>query len=327
MARESLASGTDRSRPFRIAFFDLDNTLIPTNWIMEKWRKNCNERTDGPEYRKITNQISRELQHSGVFHAIEMLFERISRDVDYISIVTNAGSFTLGGFYLQHCMPQLQSTLKKHSIPITSTDVWTSTLGSPPDNGNVDGFRRYYTEMKRRQFERETKEILAEISGNEKKLSFSSFFSSKQRDQSLTPSDQSTSASPAGSSSTTDIEFSDIQQDARCIEIISVGDQMCEISAACQVAKHNSKQISCAKLLLISGEDMVVAQQNPIFFSKHLDKLAVHVENLVNSQTSSDIGWRKAGPNYLHCVSDSVDVTEEGPLFTKGKKFSAKRIA
>lgn len=131
-------------RSDRIAFFDLDNTLIPTSWIMQKWRVDEHRLP----HSRIVTAINDALVEAGLFHAIDRLLTETRRRVDKIIIVTNAGSRTVQNFYLVHTLPQLKELLIRHDVQLTSTEEWVLSLGPPPSPDHEDAFREFYTNVK-----------------------------------------------------------------------------------------------------------------------------------------------------------------------------------
>lgn len=128
--------------PYRIAFFDLDNTLIPTSWIMQYWR------SDDFNHLATIQAINGNLVQAGVFEALDDLFSEVKKHVDDIWIITNAGSKTVEHFYLKLCMPELRSILAKHKVDLFSTERWVTELGPPPTCEDEVAFREFYTIVK-----------------------------------------------------------------------------------------------------------------------------------------------------------------------------------
>lgn len=129
----------------RLVFLDLDNTLIPTAWMMEQWRKAEGQQT------RATESINRDLEKAGLFTALDTFFAtmvRSARGPQRIVIVTNAAIKTVETFYLTYCIPQLGPLLKKYLIPIRSTECWLEKCGPVPHPVQEAEFREYYTHIK-----------------------------------------------------------------------------------------------------------------------------------------------------------------------------------
>lgn len=140
-----------------LVFLDLDNTLIPTTWMMAQWRAPYSNEPFAQTVdieRERTRRINEALLVSGLFGKLDELFDELkhSLNVDMISIVTNAGSKTVEWFYLSYCIPQLKALIAKHGISIQSTERWVKKLGPPPDAAQEDDFREFYTNVKYHEF-------------------------------------------------------------------------------------------------------------------------------------------------------------------------------
>eukprot|EP00918_Siedleckia_nematoides_P041845 GHVU01091158.1.p1 GENE.GHVU01091158.1~~GHVU01091158.1.p1 ORF type:complete len:434 (+),score=72.22 GHVU01091158.1:385-1686(+) len=71
------------------------------------------------------------------------------------------------------------------------------------------------------------------------------------------------------------------------VEVISVGDQMCEITAACKAAVNNAHNVHVTKLLLISDPNDDRAEQSPETFAAQLQHLKTHLIELAESNKHS----------------------------------------
>lgn len=134
----------------RLVFLDLDNTLIPTAWMMEQWRKEPNEHQPR-DTADITASINKCLEEAGLFTALDTFFSTLvgmAKGPQRIVIVTNAAIKTVESFYLTYCIPQLTPLLEKYRIPIRSTERWLERCGAIPPQTQETEFREYYTHVK-----------------------------------------------------------------------------------------------------------------------------------------------------------------------------------
>lgn len=209
----------------QLVFLDLDNTLIPTSWIMDQWRTSP-ERT-----LKRRDEINRKLVVGGLFDALERFFEGLKASATVpqkVVIVTNAAVKTVDSFYLGFMLPQLGAILAKYDVSICSTEVWLEVCGPVPNAANEKAFREYYTHKKLLQFRKEL-------------ASFTQGLPSK-------------------------------------VDIVSVGDQLCEITAACRLALSNEFIVRQCSLLLVLDIDKCQAPTCPRHFSKVSQHSKVHLD-------------------------------------------------
>eukprot|EP01068_Selenidium_serpulae_P010363 Selendium_serpulae@DN5440_c0_g1_i1.p1 len=72
------------------------------------------------------------------------------------------------------------------------------------------------------------------------------------------------------------------------IDVVSVGDQMCEITAACRLTKDCNKRVGLTKLLIIcDGIEPTVEIQTPTSFVKQLEWLRIHMQQLLRTDTET----------------------------------------
>ncbi|CBZ50648.1 conserved hypothetical protein [Neospora caninum Liverpool] len=143
-----------RGRP-RLILLDLDNTLIPTSWIMSQWRsKHC---TLGP---LETVAAIREALYEAKFFQVLGNFFASMRDVrnngfslSQVVIVTNAGTRTVENFYLQFCLPELGELCAREQVYIHSTEHVVKRLGPIPPITDEEAYREFYTTTKYHEFD------------------------------------------------------------------------------------------------------------------------------------------------------------------------------
>lgn len=185
---------------------------------MQKWRADENR----IPHSRLVALINEALREAGMFEAIDELFTEVHKRVDRIIIITNAGSRTVDNFYLTHTLPQLRTLLDKHAVKLTSTEEWVIALGPPPSSEDEEAFREFYTSVKVCKFQHLSSDNIL----------------SQYREFRRVLSDELDHCGGAGNGEAN-------------IEITSVGDQMCEISAACRLGDCFPQQISLVKLILI----------------------------------------------------------------------------
>lgn len=205
----------------QLVFLDLDNTLIPTAWMMDQWKL-----AEGLPAVTLTS-INHRLEKSGLFTALDRFFaDLVSLKAPHrIVIVTNAAIKTVESFYLTHCLPQLGDLISKYKIPIRSTQCWVDRCGPVPPAYQGTEFREYYTTVKFLQFEEEltrfvTQMRLQRTSGNVP--------IPKSRSQRSTALDRPLT-----------------------IDVTSVGDQLCEITAAIRLGAANPALVRHTKLVML----------------------------------------------------------------------------
>lgn len=129
----------------RLIFLDLDNTLIPTAWMMEQWK------LSGCDTGRKIRSINRHLVNAGFFEVLDEFFHALVQTAPQyqrVVIVTNALASTVHGFYLTDCLPQLRRLLEKYQIPIRSTDCWLPLCGPVPLPHQTGALRELYTTIK-----------------------------------------------------------------------------------------------------------------------------------------------------------------------------------
>ncbi|KFH04083.1 hypothetical protein TGVAND_318390 [Toxoplasma gondii VAND] len=155
--REAKASPCVASAPSgrpRLILLDLDNTLIPTSWIMAQWRsKHC---TLGPL--ETVAAIRAALCEAKFFEVLDRFFaslrdERSSGQVSQVVIVTNAGTRTVENFYLQFCLPELGELCAREQVYIHSTEHVVKRLGPVPSITDEEAYREFYTTTKYHEFD------------------------------------------------------------------------------------------------------------------------------------------------------------------------------
>lgn len=206
----------------RLVFLDLDNTLIPTAWMMEQWR------LSGPDTARTVRAINRHLVAAGLFDVLDRLFDALvntSPQRQRVVIVTNAVGRTVRGFYLTYCLPQLKQLVEKYRIPIRSTECWLPSCGPIPLPHQDEALRELYTTIKLRQFQEELRVF-------ERELRTTNSLRANRHEWKLQSSVPAELGCPA-------------------IDVISVGDQLCEITAAIRLGALNPSLIRRTKLLMI----------------------------------------------------------------------------
>jgi len=223
---------------------DLDDTLIPTTWLMTQYR-NLMKMSSSKD---VIEEIRLMLIKSDLYENLNLLMSKIiSLNVEKIYVVTNAAQKTVEQFYFSLIMPELKEIFVKFDIEVISTSYWTNQMGLPPPQEREKEYRDYFTIAKKHAFIY----VLKKFS----------------------------------------IHFG-----VDSINLISVGDQYCEMSAASSLAlkkgipyinESNEKglikieyvtliMILCQKLENI--ENSIEMQQTPKSFSKQLKGLMKNIE-------------------------------------------------
>lgn len=254
----------------RLIFLDLDNTLIPTQWIMEQWQK----RLAGDSLRAIS-YINKRLEAAGLFATLDKFLHAIvrsARGLQRIVIVTNAAAKTVTSFYLALCIPQLDDLLRKYRIPIHSTEKWLSMCGAVPDSTEEDQFREYYTRTKLMEFQKEFQK-------------FQEWIGKKNSEMITTACESgSTTASSPGESS------SSMNAVSR-FDVISVGDQLCEMTAAIRLSVANEPLVRHTKLLMIldsiENNEVRPCCASPENFVRRLSDTLANLLDLIKSSNAT----------------------------------------
>ncbi|KAH7646866.1 hypothetical protein FG379_002018 [Cryptosporidium bovis] len=272
----------------RIVMLDLDNTLIPTNWIMQRWRSVLSEigsEAESIDYCEnenslfeLTEQIRSDLIKAGLFDLLESLFSEL-RDVGKavkIVIVTNAGIRTVELFYLKNCLPKLGELLKRYDVSIRSTEEYIKKNGPPPSPFKEEEYREFYTNAKLYEFQRVLLEFWSE-EGNDK---------------------------------------------YPLVDIISAGDQSCEMTAACRISKFYENRIRRTKLIYIyDPEDSRFWKQNPRSFVHQLAETHRELLSLLNEDSETLIGYNDMNSTGTTSIDEDGDEIEEVSLgwFCRGR--------
>ncbi|KAJ1609516.1 hypothetical protein OIY81_259 [Cryptosporidium canis] len=253
----SLENGQESGR---IIMLDLDNTLIPTNWIMQTWRNaqyelgndgDCIDYSENEtELYELTKQIREELVQVGLFDSLEKLFSDLWGDgkAFKIIIITNAGVRTVELFYLKYCLPKLGELLKRHNVEIRSTEEYIKKKGPPPSPFKECEYREFYTNAKLYEFQR----VLLDCWSN---------------------CTMRTNDTPT------------------IFDIISAGDQACEMTAACRISKFYENKIRRTKLVYIHDpEDLRFWNQKPESFITQLSETHRELLNILCNDSETLIG-------------------------------------
>ncbi|PFH36302.1 hypothetical protein BESB_044940 [Besnoitia besnoiti] len=349
----------------RLILLDLDNTLIPTSWIMAQWcAKHC---TLGPL--ETVAAIRETLYEAKFFQVLEDFFASLSsarhQEVAFsqVVIVTNAGTRTVENFYLQFCLPELGELCARERVYIHSTEHVVKRLGPIPPITDEEAYREFYTTTKYHEFDfvlqrylhglrRVRREHLAALRRapragtrrNEVSPSDGASVGSLAEDgdspcASLSgvcegPQPCSTAVSDAssagdegeatGSSSGEDGERTGGEAGGVStgaheggagaapgsllhwpsewrFDLVSAGDQACEIMAACRVAHQAGADIHLTKLLYLNDpEDPRYLAQTPerfvaqlVDFQASLLRLLEETEETLDAQGQPE--WRKTG--------------------------------
>lgn len=131
-----------------LVLLDLDNTLIPTGWIMACWRKM--QLYFGLQ--QAVAFIRRGLEEAELVGALRSLFDDLrelrERRHTQIVIVTNAGLRTVQDFYLKMCFPELRELCERERVYIHSTEHFASRVGPIPPMTEEEAFCEFYTALK-----------------------------------------------------------------------------------------------------------------------------------------------------------------------------------
>ncbi|KAH8584452.1 uncharacterized protein ELE39_002546 [Cryptosporidium sp. chipmunk genotype I] len=275
----------------RIIMLDLDNTLIPTNWIMQTWRNiqcemgNEGDSIDYGENEKhlyeLTEQIRNELVQVGLFDLLDRFFSELwSTGMAYkIVIITNAGLRTVELFYLKYCLPKLGDLLNKYNIEIKSTEEYIRKKGPPPSPFREEEYREFYTNAKLHEFQK----VLLDCWGN-----------NVERKDNLSP----------------------------MFDIISAGDQACEMTAACRISKFYENKIRRTKLIYIHDpEDFRFWKQKPERFIIQLTETHKELLNLLSDDSETLIGCSDMNSTGFTNVEENEEEFEEVALgwYCRGK--------
>lgn len=135
------------SRPC-LVLLDLDNTLIPTGWIMACWRKM--QLYFGLQ--QAVACIRKGLEQSKLVGALKALFDDLRKLREkrhtQIVIVTNAGLRTVQEFYLRMCLPELRELCEREKVYIHSTEHFARRVGPIPPMTEEEAFCEFYTALK-----------------------------------------------------------------------------------------------------------------------------------------------------------------------------------
>lgn len=275
----------------RIIMLDLDNTLIPTNWIMQTWRSiqnNMGNEGDCIDYGEnesnlyeLTEQIRNELVQVGLFEILEKFFSDLwnAGKAYKIVIITNAGLRTVELFYLKYCLPKLGDLLNKYNIEIKSTEEYIRKKGPPPSPFREEEYREFYTNAKLHEFQR----VLLDCWGN---------------------SVECTNEVPSN------------------FDIISAGDQACEMTAACRISKFYENRIRRTKLIYIHDpEDFRFWKQKPESFIMQLSETHKELLNLLGDDSETLIGCSDMNSTGFTNLEENDEEYEEVALgwYCRGK--------
>ncbi|KAL8452446.1 hypothetical protein Emag_002351 [Eimeria magna] len=138
-----------------LVLLDLDNTLIPTGWIMACWRKM-------QVYFGLQQAVAcirKGLEQAELVEALRALFDDLralrERRHTQIVIVTNAGLRTVQEFYLKMCLPELKELCEREKVYIHSTEHFARRVGPIPPMTEEEAFCEFYTALKGHQQEEE----------------------------------------------------------------------------------------------------------------------------------------------------------------------------
>ncbi|CDI86621.1 hypothetical protein, conserved [Eimeria praecox] len=146
-ATEIRGKGEGPRRPC-LVLLDLDNTLIPTGWIMACWRKV--QLYFGLQ--QAVACIRKGLEEAALVAALEALFDDLRKlrqqRHTQIVIVTNAGLRTVQEFYLRLCLPELKELCDREKVYIHSTEHFADRVGPIPPMAEEEAFCEFYTALK-----------------------------------------------------------------------------------------------------------------------------------------------------------------------------------
>ncbi|KAL8437817.1 hypothetical protein ACSSS7_000698 [Eimeria intestinalis] len=136
-----------------LVLLDLDNTLIPTGWIMACWRKM-------QVYFGLQQAVAcirKGLEQAELVDALRSLFDDLralrERRHTQIVIVTNAGLRTVQEFYLKMCLPELKELCEREKVYIHSTEHFARRVGPIPPMTEEEAFCEFYTALKYHEFD------------------------------------------------------------------------------------------------------------------------------------------------------------------------------
>ncbi|KAH8739437.1 hypothetical protein FG386_000409 [Cryptosporidium ryanae] len=274
----------------RIVMLDLDNTLIPTNWIMQRWRSILSEmgtESEAIDYCenenslfKLTEQIRSDLVKAGLFDLLDNLFSEL-REIGKavkIVIVTNAGIRTVELFYLKNCLPKLEELMKKYDISIRSTEEYIKRNGPPPSPFKEEEYREFYTNAKLCEFQKVLLDFWSENENRSDKYPL--------------------------------------------VDIISAGDQSCEMTAACRISKFYENRVRRTKLIYIyDPEDSRFWRQNPRSFVHQLHETHRELLSLLNEDSETLIGYNDMNSTGTTSIEEDGEEVEEVSLgwFCRGR--------
>ncbi|KAL8271022.1 hypothetical protein Esti_005063 [Eimeria stiedai] len=136
-----------------LVLLDLDNTLIPTGWIMACWRKM--QLYFGLQ--QAVACIRKGLEQAELVEALRDLFDDLralrERRHTQIVIVTNAGLRTVQEFYLKMCLPELKELCEREKVYIHSTEHFARRVGPIPPMTEEEAFCEFYTALKYHEFD------------------------------------------------------------------------------------------------------------------------------------------------------------------------------
>ncbi|OII76124.1 hypothetical protein cand_007130 [Cryptosporidium andersoni] len=266
----------------RIILLDLDNTLIPTSWIMQKWRNiqyefgnigdNFESNNNEQCLYMLTESIRTQLEEVGLFDILERLFNDLWNNgkVLKIVIVTNAGLRTVELFYLKYCLPKLNELIIKYNISIRSTEEYIKKSGPPPSPFQEEDYREFYTNAKLCEFQR----VLLDC------------WHSKQ------------------------VQF----------DLISAGDQACEMTAACRISKFYEERINRTKLVYIHDpDDFRFWKQTPESFMNQLTETYKELLLLLDNDSETLIGTKDDSNSNSYINQHYTDEEQTLGWFSKGK--------
>jgi len=259
----------------RTIFFDLDNTLIPTDFIGLKYSELMKLELTIEGMRKRLSTLLESNKHEQLLRS---LFHTCKRQgFRHICIVTNAAAHTVEYIYLKLCYPGLSAIFDKYCVELRCTDGLIQKSGLNPQFLDSKMFADLYTEVKFLQF---CKSIVKR-EYSEKKLSLPKF----QNKQCVC-------------SSTVKNELPDTSLREN-YEIISVGDQLCELEAALRLSHHFGERIKNIKLLYLSDVRGIEDEaQSPRSFSIILNRIKSY---LLNPPLEKDV-WCEYQPG-LYSIS------------------------
>ncbi|KAH7648102.1 hypothetical protein FG379_000026 [Cryptosporidium bovis] len=139
-----------------VIIFDLDDTLIPTDWIRDTYsriRQNSSlnylfTNSSNNVYQYIRMQVDQHVNHQLIPNIIKMLTISKKQFLD-VAIVTNARS--TGWLKVVEAMfPELIATLNELSVPI----IRTSPQGTEPEIEDGEKYFNYWMMAKKNEFEK-----------------------------------------------------------------------------------------------------------------------------------------------------------------------------